>query len=465
MTPKAADTTKKTPPREEQGVIWVASTGVIWQESDVDVEKLKKYSANIYGDGLAQKQRNLIFTGPPAIRVIDPDGEEDKVVSRWISDMATSPTVQLYYRMQQAWHSTFWYGPGLFNPVMEWVGNEYRLTALRYLPPDSFATAPTSSKKYRSYNPILPGIALSQDNEVEYWQVQDETDTTPRRVDNVFVIQDPIRPELGSRPTVLSVLANIAMLDYLWAAQMQKAHRTGSPLLFVRISGARTAAQLGGKTGDVEYAQKFLKNWGKNTGYVLRDNMELVNPHITDTADNLETIDRLDQMITAHFSPSGFISKSGPTIGGSSAPEKELLAAYVRGIQSWLEAGFSHLLQEVVDANGYDGFTVRVDLPDLEFDERDIEIRQATIGDKTQSLTINEIRALLHHPPLTPEEVAELRDEYAARAPAAPVAMTNARKKPATYAKVRNQTEEDLEVVMSKARDRVIAALKKAGAA
>lgn len=454
-----------SPAREAEGVVWVASTGVIWQENSATVDKLKKYSVNIYGDGVTQKQRSLIFTGPPAIRVLDPEDEEDPELSAWIKSMANAPGVQLYYRMQLAWHGTFWYGPALFNPVMEWVGNEYRLTALRYLPPDSFATAPTSSKKYRSYNPILPGIALSQDNEVEYWQVQDETDTTPRRVDNVFVIQDPIRPELGSRPTVLSVLPALSMLDYLWQAQMQKAHRTGSPLLFVRISGARTSAQLGGKIGDVEYAQKFLMHWGKNTGYVLRDNMELVDPHITDTADNLETIDRLDQMITAHFSPSGFISKSGPTIGGSSAPEKELLAAYVRGIQSWLEAGFSHLLQEVIDANGYEGFTVRVDLPDLEFDERDIEIRQATIGDKTQSLTINEIRALLHHPPLTPEEVAELRDEYAARAPAAPVAMMNARKKPATYAKVRNQTEEDLEVVMSKARDRVIAALKKAGAA
>lgn len=457
----------KAPAREEQGVTWVASTGVVWKETEITVEKLQKYSESYYGDQVTQKQRNLIFTGPPKIKVLDKKREEDPELSAWLAAMVNAPEVSAFYKMQQAWHGTMWYGPGIFNPVMAWEGGEYRLLALRYLPPSSFSSLPTG-QVYRTYCALLPGIVQTADGEVQYWQIQDETDTTPARVENIFVVQDPIRPEIGSRPTVKAVVSVFAMLDYLWNAQMQKCHRTGSPLLFVRILGARSSQQLGGgKISDVDFAKQFMANWGKDSGFVLRDNMELVDPHISDTADNLETIDRLDAMISAHFSPAGYIAKSGPTIGGSSAPEKELLAAYVRGIQSWIESGFANLFQEVLDGNKLNDYIAVVELPDLEFDDREINIKIAESGDKTQSLFVNEKRELYGKAPLDEEGQARLKAEYAGRAPAlAPVQVPVGNVGRATApAKIVDTTEAELEAITTRARNKILAALKAEGIA
>ncbi len=454
-----------SPAREAEGVVWVASTGVTWSETPITVEKLRKVADGPYGDGATQKQRNLIFTGPARYQVVDEKGEEDPELSAWITAMAKDPAVAAYYRMIQGWHSTFWYGPALYSPTIAKVENEWRLTELRYLHPGNFATAPEGD--FRAKADLLPGIVQTEEGEIQYWQVQKEGEP-PKRIENVLVMQDPIRPELGSRPTVMSIVSVFAMLDYLWAAQMQKCHRTGSPLLFVKIHGARTRAQLGGKVkGDVEYAKEFMRNWGKNTGFVLRDNMELIDPHITDTADNLETIAALNAMITDHFSPAAYISKDGQTIGGSAAPEKELLANYTRGIQAWIEDFFAGLFLIVLEANDLKGYSVIVELPDLQFDERELEMKIAESSFTTESSTLNERRRLYHLEPLDEEKEAELRAEYAARAALAapvpaPVGNVGRAKAPA---KIVDRTEAELEAITTRARNKILAALEAEGIA
>lgn len=454
-----------SPAREAEGVVWVASTGVTWKETPITVEKLKKFAEGPYGDGATQKQRNLIFTGPARHKVVDEKGEEDPELTAWITAMAQEPDVAAYYRMQQEWHSTFWYGPGLVSPTLAQVENEWRLTELRHLDPGTFSKAPEGD--FRATCALLPGIVQTKEGEIQYWQVQEEGEE-PKRITNILAMQDPIRPELGSRPTILSIVSVFAMLDYLWAAQMQKCHRVGSPLLFVRIRGARTKEQLGGKVkGDVEYAKEFLKNWGKNTGFVLRDNMELIDPHVVDNADNLETIEALDRMITNHFSPAAYISKDGQTIGGSAAPEKELLANYTRGIQAWIEAFFARIFMLVLEANELQGYSVIVELPDLQFDERELEMKIAESSFKTESSQLNERRRLYHLEPLDEEGEAALKAEYAARASLAapvPVAVGNVGRAKAP-AKIVDTTEAELEAITTRARKKVLAALEAEGIA
>jgi len=460
MAAKAPKEPTKAPNKEAEGVVWVASTGITWKETPVTVEKLKKYAEGPYGDALTQKQRNLIFRGQPTITALDPKGEPDPEASQWLTAMAQEPAVSLYYAMQRDWFGTFWYGPGLSSIGMAWQGNEYRVTEIRYLPPDSFSTQPTAVE-VKAYNPILPGIVLTKEGTVEYHQVQDETSLAPVKVDNVFEVHDPIRPELGSRPTVLAVTSVFAMLDYLWAAQMQRCHRVGAPLLFIKIHGARTRKQLGGKVpGDVEYAKLILKNWGKNTGYALRENMELIDPHITDTADNLETIEVLSRLLKDHFSPSSMIAKEGNTIGGSSSSEAELLAAYVGGIQSWLEAAYVPLFQGALEETGWRGYRVEIDLPDLQFDKTDQEVKIAESSFKTRASTRAERRALYHLPPLDDEQEARLDAEYEGIPAATPSAFGNVGPQAKTPAAIRTAAADDLGAAVDRCRDRVLKALE-----
>lgn len=404
------------PGKEAQGVTWVASTGIVWTESALSVDKLKKWAEGPYGDRITQNLRDLIFPGPPTVRALHRQtNEADPELSAWLTAMADQ--VKLAAKIQLAWHATFWYGPSLQSPAIERVENEWRLTELRYLPPDSFANRPTDVTPTASC-PLLPGIVLV-DGEVQYWQQQDETSTTPERVENVLAVHDPVRPELGSRPGVAAITSAFAMLEYVWQAEMQRCHRTGSPLLFVRIIGARTKEQLGGTVqGDVAYAQALLKNWGRNTGYTLRENMELVDPHIQDTASNLETIAALTRLVDDHFSPASWISKDGRTLGGSAAPELQLLCSKVRGIQSWLEEPHSALFTEVLEINGLADYRAVVEIPDLEFDQRELDKEVAEASYRTRDTTRNERRKLYGLPPLDEAQEAALEAEYARSAPA-----------------------------------------------
>lgn len=412
-------TEAKRKPTERQGVVWVSSLGGVWRESRITVENLRRYSENIYGAGVTHKQRTLIFGGPPEIEVLDPRGEPDPDLGQHVTTMCRAPGVRLAVAMQRAWMDTFWFGPGIFNPVWEWVGNEYRLVELRRLPADSFVMPPPSGN-YRASSSLLPGIVLNDEGAIEYWQTPAEGSIEPKRLEHVFVVTDPIHTEIAGRPTVLPVVRVIGMLDFVWNAQMQKCNRTGGPLIFIRIAEPRTSQELGGAMDDVEYAQLIARNWGKNSAYTLRENMELVDPYINDNADNLETIDALNKMIIDFFSPAAFVTKEGTLIGGSSMPEKELLSAYVAGVHTWLEEQFEQLLQVYLDANGYEGYAIRIRLPDLKTDRSEIEMKQAEIGDATQSLTLDERRALLGHEPASDEKATQIRAEYAARVPASP---------------------------------------------
>lgn len=456
---------KKAPAQEAQGVTWVASTGISWQETGTTVTKLKKFAENVYGDGITEGQQTLIFTGPPVITVLDDKGQDNPDRAQWLTAMSREPTISLYYRMQQSWYGTFWYGPGLFTLGKTDVGNERRLSEIRYLPPDSFSLMPGGNVTYRAYCSLLPGIALTTDNEVEYWQVQSETDTTPVRIDDIFDVHNPIRPELGSRPTILSIVPVLAMLDYLWNSQMQKCHRTGAPLLFIRITGARDSTQLKGKPADAEYAKTVLKNWGKNTGYALRENMELVDPHITDNADNLETIAVLTKLINDHFSPASMISSDGQnTIGGSAQPQLDLLAARTRATQSWLCEAWARPLQQVLDENGFEGYTVSLKLPDLQFDTSARDRLNTDVGMKHNLLLPNEGRALLKQPALDAEGLVALAEYNASKPKAAvnPTAFGNVSHK-LTEKKVVNTVDEDIGAAIEKARMRVFEALAQEG--
>lgn len=456
---------KKTPAQEAKGVMWVASTGVTWHETSTDVSKLKKYEENIYGAGITEGQQTLIFTGPPVIGVKNEVGEEDPDRAQWLASMVREPDVSLYYRMQQSWHGTFWYGPGLFSLGWADVNNERRLSEIRYLPPDSFATPPANTTQYKAFCSLLPGIALNKDNEVDYWQVQTDTDTAPIQVEDIFEVHNPIRPELGSRPTIISVIAVFAMLDYLWNSQMQKCHRTGAPLLFIRITGARDSAQLKGKASDAEYAKTVLKNWGKNTGYALRDNMELVDPHITDNADNLETIAALTKLINEHFSPASMISSDGQnTIGGSAQPQLDLLSSRVKGTQSWLEEAWCRPLQQVLDDNGFEGYTVTLKLPDLQFDTSERDRLTCDVGMKHGLLLENEARALLKQPALDAEQSAALAEYNAGKPkPAASLSAFGNVSRAKSEKRIVSTVDDEIGAAVDRARDRVFAALAQEG--
>jgi len=418
----------------QEGVVYLSSTGGIYTASKLDAEKLKNFSKNAYGAGVAGKHRNLIFSEKYYIEVLNPKGEPDPELAQHLTKMCDSAGVNLWAKMRLAWTDVFWYGMSLFNPVWDYtlVPNphgtgkvtEYRLLKLRHLPAESFATAPYG--RMNIYSEILKGVTISPETgEVEYYQtLENAIDRMPgsgaftsaamlqKKLTHVFTVIDPASGELAGTPIIEPIIPFMMMLDFTWQAQMQKVNRIGAPILFLEITDA--------SGDDIEYGQKFLANWGKQSGMQIRTNMKLIIPDLKDSSTAIDTINVLCKMVVDYFSPASLISKDGTLIGGSSSSEQELMLSYIRSTHTWIIESFEQLLQTHLEANLYTGYTAKLYIPSPSVDKAEIWIKQAiTLGRLVDAgVTVahpNEFRDLLEMKELSPEEIEGLvvdREKY-----------------------------------------------------
>jgi len=199
------------------------------------------------------------------------------------------------------------------------------------------------------------------------------------------------------------------MLDFSWQAQLQKVNRIGAPILFMEIEDP--------SEDDIAYGQKFLDNWGKNSGMQIRPNMKLIIPDLKDNSSAIDTINALSKMVVDYFTPASLIAKDGTLIGGSSAAEQELLLSYIRGTHSWITESFEQLLQTYLEGNAYQGYTARIYIPSPSIDKSEIWMKQALalgqlVKDGVTVADENEFRNLLEMEEKSPKEIAYLREVY-----------------------------------------------------
>lgn len=417
-------TTKKktTKPKatKESGVVYISSTGDYFIAPEITADSINDLKSNVYAKGIAQKQNNLIFGDKYSIEVLDKEGNQDEELELNITKMCDSVDVNLWAKIQIAREERFWSGCGLFNDVWEYVENTYILTKLRHLPSNSFGIVPEAGDGL-IYSQILQGITLGGTGEIEYWQVQDDSGI-PIKVDNVFMVKDPTSTELAGTPIIVPMVPMISMLKFTWDTQMQQANRTGAKILFIKVTDPQPASTLNGNVGDIDAAKEILKNWGKNTAFPLRGNMEIIDPQIKDDSNNLEIISALNQVLIDYISPINLISAADDSarLGGSDSQRMEMIHRWIKSEHSTMEERFSELIQIYLDANGYDEYTVNVHIPTPEIDSSDIDLRRAEAGGQLQALGINEIRVLLGEEELSDEGLAELKEYYESIQPASP---------------------------------------------
>jgi len=393
---------------KEQGTVYITSLGntPYFQNPTIDADKLFHLTKNVYAAGVAHKQRNLIFQEKYTITATNEDGEQDETSEQLVTSltkMTDAPDVDLWSRMQKSYYDFFFWGPSLFNPVWQWVDNEYQMVKLRRLPPHSFRTsAPTST--YR-YSDILPGISYNlETNTVEYWQTDDTGGLT--QLDGITMIKDPVSEGLAGEPIITPLVPIFEMLNFSWQSQMQKVNREGAPIVLMRLT---TPTE-----DDLAYGQTFLKNWGKNTAWPLRENMEVIPLQFSENSTAIETINALNAVVVDYFSPASSISKDGTLIGGSSGPEYELFLAYLRGQQAWISQAFTRMLDPYLEANGYEGYTISIDIPSPSVDKSEIWLKQAEFGLKAGIMSPNELREYgAELGPMDPEAWEELKTERA----------------------------------------------------
>ena len=460
----AAQSKKKlAKPTQESGTVYVSSAGTYYDSPEITADTIRDFQDNIYGRGLAMKQRHLIFTDEFTFDVVDANGETDAELVQKVTTMCESQDVNLWPNMIRAYDSVFWWGIALFNDVWDWVDNEYVLLKLRHLPSYSFRSIAYSGT-YEIYSELLRGITLNNEKtEVEYWQVQDSIGLT-KKLENVFTVKDPVSDNLAGDSIVLPLIPVFNMLKFVWDTQMQQSNRTGAKILFIKVTDPQQASAMNGNVSDVEYANEIIQNWGKNTAYQLRGNMELIDPGIKDDSNNLDVINALHNLVIDYITPTSYItSNSENRLGGSDKQREELILKYIQGVHSWLENAFESLLQKYLDANEYDGYRCYINIPKPSVDDTELVLNQTDLAAKYMAISKNEIRQRTGFDEATEEDLKAIEDEWKA-SQTTPLMFSNAQTLTDTRVTEtpveESQAEKDIKEASKKLAEDVILALR-----
>lgn len=394
----------------KSGTIWLSSEGDYFQEPEIDADLIRDLELNIYLAGIVRKEVLLVFSDKYSIEVKDKAGDVDEELGKIITRIYDAPNVQLWPAMRTAYSDVFTWGPAFFNPVWGYAdtnSSEYVLKQLRYLPAYSFKDAPSSD--FKTQGEILQGIVLNDEKEIEYHQI--DLDGVVRKLENVFMVKDPTMPEIAGKGVVLPIIPMIAMIKFVWMTQMKQANRTGAKVLFLKITEPQGASDLNGNVSDEAYGREILQKWGNDLPYILRGNMDIVDPKIKDNSNNLEIISALHKTLIDYISPSSLLSTEKGVLGSSDSSRERLLFKYIEGRHTWIEAAFEPLVQKYLDYNGFEDYTVKIHIPAPGIDKSDMKAKQAEVLSKTRSGRINEIRALLDQPELDEEGLEELKEE------------------------------------------------------
>jgi hypothetical protein len=416
----------------EVGDVYISVSGQIYSDEDMTPERIEKIRSNVYGKGLSTKVQALIFADEPTITVENPEGDIDEELSQVMQNMYKKS--RMWFAKQIAYDDIMWHGISIFNPV--WKKDEESgyivLDKMRHLPPDSFSTAPSSISDI--YARRLSGIALNDKGEIEYWQTNNDGNTI--LIKNAAAIKDPTSRYIDGDPIMLPLIPIIEMLKYTWNSQMQQVNRVGAKILFIKITNPRPASANNGNISDVDYATTVLRNWGKDTAFLLRDNMEIIDLGIKDDSNNLEVIDKLYDVALDYISPSGLIARRGDSgLAGGEKEREKLLSQKVAAIHSWLEDEFEQVLQRFFEYNGFpSGWNVFINIPSPRVDQSESNIKKVELCMKWKILPPSRALEILEIEQLTEEEQKEL-EQY--------VESSKDNVNPdATFLQVKNTTED-----------------------
>lgn len=413
----------------KEGEMWVGTDGPYYTKPEITWEKIRDLSRNHLVTEQLERLTSLLFMARPEYAVVDMDetmsGKPREVedVSEDMAAMFNAQGVQLHEAMKKAWADIFVWGAYLANPVWTRDKSKVTLTKLRRLPPESFGEGGQGAQSTpgRIYSQILQGITLKDpedEDSVLFFQEQAESGA-PKELKNVWMVTDPASGELAGSSKLAPLVPIIEMYDFAMKALMQAVNRAGAPIMFIRFT--QQPAPVTDDRDDIKLAQKIVRNWGKDTAYLLRDNME---PHMLDTRPTTvskDAIEYLEGRIKHYMSPSTIISTEGPTLGEGTGAKLDVLTEWMKGQHEMIETPFEELGNMWLEHNAFpDNLRTDINLPEPEPSDTAMDIQLATAMHQTNSGTLDERREKLGLKLLDARTRKLLDEENKAKQPPSP---------------------------------------------
>ncbi len=424
-----ATSSKKTAkaPTKEAGTEELQSSGNEFVAPTINAETIYNLRHNVYASGLIRKLIRLVFQSKDKFTVEvyeDKSGvqvRDDKLTAKFMK-MAERQGVRLWVQMKKSLKSDYYWGIYLSNPVwgqdVESGDTDIQLLKVRHLHSYTFKTSGGSSTK--TWSEILPGITLNEKSgDMEFWQ-EPELNATPVLIkkDNIFWVKDPSDDGLTGDPMIIPIIPVVGMLTFVWNAEMQHCNRVGAGGdMIIKLTNPQLAGIRNGNLGDVDYCNAVIKKSNKDTRFVFRENMELLDSKTKHDTNNLEIIDALTRVIQEYVTLGSFMSSSQTTrLGGNESSQKELLYNSIINLQETIAEQWEILLMRYFDYNQFPPgkYSVKIKIPPPQPDDPELEIRKGEALFLTQSGNEALIRKYIdpNIPAMTDAELTALREWY-----------------------------------------------------
>lgn len=401
----------------QSGYAFVSNTDLpAYYTGAIDAKKIYEMSDNAYIAGPTIQTTNMVISGTPKITIYDDEDNIVEDVSRKLNVMFGQPNCSLAACARSAIHDLIHWGPGIFNWVWQRRNGELVCTELTHLHPYTFRVAPPGSRDTRSYGRTLFGIFYdSDDRKIHYYQTQQHGSPIELPRENLFVIQDPSDQFPDGESVIYPIVPLVDFLNYAWNTAGQQLYRMGAPIMFIKIQNPQPERIINGdvQKSDVEYAREILANWGKDTQFPLRQNMEIINLDVKEGSLAITSINKANETIRDYFSPVGMLGRDGTLIAGSQVASLKLFNNHIAGWVSLLETSLRQLPEYYLKHNGYPAsWRAEVVIPHNTFEDYASKIQQAQIIINSKVGTPNEVRELLGLEGVGNDELEQIQAEW-----------------------------------------------------
>lgn len=408
------------------GRSFVTNTGAYFNVDKLSVPYILKTSVNPYYVIVKSRVTNQLFGNPPEYNIYNPNQEKDiklsEIATRMCENLIDPDTMMktnLFLNAQTAFSDIFDFGASLFEPVWGPSNisgiNWQNLIAIKHLPTDTFRLLPDGIDKTPSQ--IVKGIYIGSDGKIHYSQQQD--DGKFYEIKNILHIKSPISRDLAGDALSWPVIPVIEMLNFMIDIRRMKGARVGAPSVFVEM--------LSDDDDTKAIAEDIIQNWGVTTQFAHSDKIRVYTITTDESPTVEDAIKSLETLLDSLYNPAAMIQKEGTRLGGSDQGAERLINAQSNTFLSWLDLGFSTLLQKWLDINGFGekGYSGQVWFPKLEVDKTALDLQKANDGFADQSLTRDERRVLRGFDVADETTASILEEEYSSMSAFVPGLVQN----------------------------------------
>lgn len=399
-------------------------------DSDITASKIYKQRSHVYARELDFKFVNMIMADQPKVKVYKPDGTTlDQDLTAEMGD--TARRISLTSKVGMSWSDAYmWYGMAVSNPIFNWRGGNLELDELIHLPAHLFDVAPPNTSW--AYSQILQGVVYNPSlrttdkpeifglpHVLEFYQRQNPFVLTPVKLneENLFYIRNPNSSEVAGEPLIKPLMPILDMITFFWNCEVQRGQRVGAPTMMFEPTGEKfqPANEHNGQVSDQDYLNMIAQNQGKDNFYMFRRSFKLVDKSIDlnrMVSTVTPTLDMLKMLMVDSMTPGSFVSQNGTLIGGNNKEAGEAMRQYIQGTHETLSDSWSPLFQYLLNQNGYEDYTARLEFPALAADRSDIEQKWGAAAPNLKCFSPNEVRAFAKQPPISAEMTKQLADYW-----------------------------------------------------